>query len=338
MKRNEAMKSRPQIGRLFAGALLLAAAIFPLQSFAEVRPAATILVHGLDTGWPARTTGNLAVGAFDKYFSTDCNTYWADWKQALPVSTGTPVATVALYSNTINCTGYLSKMTRADFGQSNEFAHFGDSIYGFKHMDNEVNIEHLGYRLAWWIYRNYSASGKTVNIVGHSMGGLVARYAVGMTARRHADFPPFLYVNTLATVSSPHNGTPISLCGPPLRFQCRQMLPNSAFLNVLNNQADFGNSGIPNRLFINASGDPAASERTNLVGTSVKYGKPYNFPYTNGIDTHGALLRDTSTTSNFTFNWFVTTRNSAGQLSTSSGANNGAADGPFKLVTNYLRR
>jgi hypothetical protein len=43
MKRNEAMKSRPQIGRLFAGALLLAAAIFPLQSFAEVRPAATIL-------------------------------------------------------------------------------------------------------------------------------------------------------------------------------------------------------------------------------------------------------------------------------------------------------
>lgn len=338
MKRNGAIKSQSPLGKFFVGALLSIAAILPLQSFAQVRPVATILVHGIDLGWPARTEGNLAAGAFRNYRSTDCNGYWATWRQALPISTGIPVATVGLYSNTSNCTGYLAKMTRADFGPSNEHAHFGDSIYGFQYTDNEVNIEHLGYRLAWWIYRNYSAQGKTVNIVGHSMGGLISRYAVGMTSRRHPDFPPFLYVNTLVTVSSPHNGSPISLCGPPLRFQCQQMLPNSAFLNALNNQADFGNSGIPNRLFVNAKGDPAASERTSLVGTSVKYGSPYNFPYTNGIDTHGALLRDTSTTPNFTFEWFVTTRSSTGQLSTTSGANNGAADGPFRLVTNYLRR
>ncbi|MFC6663316.1 hypothetical protein [Deinococcus multiflagellatus] len=54
---------------------------------------------------------------------------------------------------------------------------------------NDTSIVQLGQRLAWWVYTNYTAKGYTVSLVGHSLGGLVARVAVGASGK-DPRFPP----------------------------------------------------------------------------------------------------------------------------------------------------
>ncbi|HEX7168280.1 MAG TPA: hypothetical protein VF230_14975, partial [Acidimicrobiales bacterium] len=74
-----------------------------------------------------------------------------------------------------------------------------------------------------------------VDIVAHSMGGLIARYALAQVARRHADFPPYLYVEDAVTLGTPHSGTGwASWCWTT---QCEQMRPGSSFVNWLGTNA-----------------------------------------------------------------------------------------------------
>jgi hypothetical protein len=97
--------------------------------------------------------------------------------------------------------------------------------------DRYVRLEHLGYRLAWMIYNQFSSRGITVDVVSHSMGGLITRYALAQTARRHADFPPYLYVEDSVTLGTPHAGTGwANWCWTT---QCSQMRPGSSFVNWL---------------------------------------------------------------------------------------------------------
>lgn len=67
-------------------------------------------------------------------------------------------------------------------------------------------LDRLSCLLAWYIYGNYTQYGEPVNILAHSMGGLLTRYALGATAARAAYFPPVLWVNNVVTVATPHGG------------------------------------------------------------------------------------------------------------------------------------
>lgn len=99
--------------------------------------------------------------------------------------------------------------------------------------DRYVNIEHLGYEFAWMVYHRYSKVNQTVDVVAHSMGGLVVRYALAQVQRGHADFPPYLYVEDVTTMGTPHGGSGLaSWCWTT---QCGDMAPNSSFLNWLTN-------------------------------------------------------------------------------------------------------
>ncbi|CAN5612747.1 triacylglycerol lipase [soil metagenome] len=101
--------------------------------------------------------------------------------------------------------------------------------------DRYTRIEHLGYHLAWMIYNEYSSRGVAVDVVSHSMGGLITRYAISQVQRRHADFPPYLYVEDSVTLGTPHAGTGwADWCWTT---QCSQMRPGSSLVNWLSTYA-----------------------------------------------------------------------------------------------------
>jgi pimeloyl-ACP methyl ester carboxylesterase len=90
-------------------------------------------------------------------------------------------------------------------------------------------IEHLAYHLAWTIYDLYSSHGQPVDVVAHSMGGLMIRYALAATERNVKDFPPYLLVEDVVTLGTPHGGAR----GPVPSVQGAEMQPGSPFLKAL---------------------------------------------------------------------------------------------------------
>lgn len=111
----------------------------------------------------------------------------------------------------------------------------GDYAGGGGNTDN-TDLRHIAYQLAWYLYDTYSSRGRTVEVVAHSMGGLIIRWALYQVQARNSLFPPVLYVQDVVTISTPHNGTKddynnVSWC--PSSLQCKQMLPGSPFLTEL---------------------------------------------------------------------------------------------------------
>jgi pimeloyl-ACP methyl ester carboxylesterase len=112
--------------------------------------------------------------------------------------------------------------------------HYGD---GWGHSedshDADTRIEHLGYHFAWFVYSHFTNRGKRVDVVAHSMGGLITRYALAQVARNHPDFPPNLDVQDIVTQGTPHRGSAQnfeeSFC--QWATQCDQMDPGSDFLD-----------------------------------------------------------------------------------------------------------
>jgi hypothetical protein len=156
---------------------------------------------------------------------TDCN-MWTSMDNTLRSwgLTGQRV-TVRYYAGDVNCTHSLQS-----YGTNGR--HYDP---GYANWDRYVRIEHLGYRLAWMLYNQFSSRGVTVDVVSHSMGGLITRYAIAQVQRAHPDFPPYLYVEDSVTLGTPHAGTGwANWCWTT---QCEQMRPGSSFVNWLSSNA-----------------------------------------------------------------------------------------------------
>ena len=95
-----------------------------------------------------------------------------------------------------------------------------------------TDIRHFSYELAWWLWDNFTSRGKPVDLVGHSMGGLVVTFALQRVAARDPLFPPYLTVPSVVTVSSPFKGAPGFTC-PGIDKECNEMLPGSEFSNAV---------------------------------------------------------------------------------------------------------
>ncbi|HEV2377261.1 MAG TPA: hypothetical protein VGS19_34495 [Streptosporangiaceae bacterium] len=76
------------------------------------------------------------------------------------------------------------------------------ATYGTK----DEQIDRLGCLLAWYVWERYSQYGQPVNVLAHSMGGLLIRDALGQVSRHAQDFPPELFVARVVTVATPHGG------------------------------------------------------------------------------------------------------------------------------------
>jgi len=84
---------------------------------------------------------------------------------------------------------------------------FGAHDYWFGHTgtthSNNTSIRHLAWHLANYISANWSSKGIAVDVVAHSMGGLLIRYAM---SKQGVDGFPRLRVEDVITLGSPHNG------------------------------------------------------------------------------------------------------------------------------------
>lgn len=97
--------------------------------------------------------------------------------------------------------------------------------------DNETKIQDLAKGFANYIHDEYTSKGRPVNVVAHSMGGLVTRVALLGTAEGWKGFPSSVDVNNVATLGTPHQG--VTNGNPDGTEQWSQMSPGSGFLKAL---------------------------------------------------------------------------------------------------------
>jgi pimeloyl-ACP methyl ester carboxylesterase len=98
-------------------------------------------------------------------------------------------------------------------------------IRGAARPTADTSITDIARLLAWYVYRTYSSRGVAVDLVGHSMGGLIIRDALLHAGQR--GFPAYLRVRDVVTISTPHTGIPTRASCP---LQCQQMSYGSAYL------------------------------------------------------------------------------------------------------------
>ena len=109
-----------------------------------------------------------------------------------------------------------------------------------------TKIERLALDLMWYVYDTFTTQGRSVDFVGHSMGGLIIRYGLVRVAAGDPAFPPSVLVDDVVTVSTPYDGVDIApspltptdytkvWCGS--YAECAELTPGSPFLLEL--QAD----------------------------------------------------------------------------------------------------
>jgi pimeloyl-ACP methyl ester carboxylesterase len=171
-----------------------------------------IFVHGFDP------TG--VVGA-----AVNCKKYWASAIQYFK--------TKGYADNQLITYGYYKKESGSD-GCTTRFTD-EDGEYGIRNTSLTTIAKHFANR----VYNAYSSSpygGQKVDVVAHSMGGLVVRAALYHVKKGTPGFPPYLYIEDVVTLGTPHDGAnagQLNLCAFHDALQCRQMRKGSNFLDGL---------------------------------------------------------------------------------------------------------
>jgi hypothetical protein len=185
------------------------------------------LVHGYVPPWPFGP--NLP--------GTNCNdTYWPNTKDEHRLTGNPATITVGYYRYDYNCDVTLPSASGTNEGTRDE------SIWA------------LGRKLSWEIYHRYSSKGQTVDVIAHSMGGLITRMMLIGVQQRYPEFAPFIFVEDVVTYSTGHGGLSAlgtencsGLLAGPRSLQCSEMSAQSGILAFMaqiqhgqNPQSDIG--------------------------------------------------------------------------------------------------
>lgn len=132
-------------------------------------------------------------------------------------------------------------------------------------------IMHLGCLFAWYIYDTYTKAGVPVEILAHSMGGLVTRAAVGGSSAGAAGFPPALSVPDVVTVATPQGGiggieATAAWWSNQGSEEVADMQPGSTFMNLMGTSAYEKPQG-------------TGGTHWALIGSSVPSGPPASTTY-----------------------------------------------------------
>ena len=176
---------RPSVGILI-GALLLAgtvqhATVTPVAARTDDTAKPTLFLHGYDGG--------------------RCESDWGFLIDHLRASGWTGGFYIPKYTSgdsSCNARPNVAMGCMSCFGSHSSW--FGHS--GTTHSSN-TSIRHLAWHLANYISANFSTKGLAVDVVAHSMGGLLIRYAL---AKQGVDSFPRLLVEDVITLGTPHNG------------------------------------------------------------------------------------------------------------------------------------
>ncbi|MBD0839451.1 MULTISPECIES: esterase/lipase family protein [unclassified Streptomyces] len=115
---------------------------------------------------------------------------------------------------------------------------------------------------------SYSKNNIKVDVVAHSMGGLVVRAALHYTRTGASGFPSYLYIEDVVTLGSPHGGTGWgTACSAAGWQQCKDMKPGSAFLNALGSRMPDSRMGT-DWTTIGSYDDGVVSETSAVAGVA----------------------------------------------------------------------
>ena len=198
--------------------IALALAAMPAQAATHSKGNVTLFVHGFgagNVGWnPADRTLTLAN-------TVDCSGYWGELPSLMRQQgyTGQFIF-ISWYQNASNC---------------------DVNLHNWGTYDETLSWVDVGAALSQYIYKNFTSKGIPVDIVSHSMGGMVTRSAIyGASGKA----PPFCYlticdswsppidVGTAITAGSPHAGSNtsiVNICANLASNQriCKETLPGS---------------------------------------------------------------------------------------------------------------
>ena len=203
--------------------------ITPLTSHALTNEMHTpvILVHGYNN-----RAGNCQ--------GIDLATYWKKAKTQLINKAGIPAADVVPVSY-YRCDNHGIDITGYGPGISYPFTMTTGTLKPRAGHSNKDSISLIAKDLAWFIYNEYTLKSQSVNLVGHSMGGLVSREALRRVQAGDPTFPPSIDVSKVLTISTPHNGWGTQCKS---NTECAEMSDGSAFLAELQtNPAPQGSNG-----------------------------------------------------------------------------------------------
>jgi hypothetical protein len=195
------------------GAVALVAALLAIGATACEPPRApakdrvVIFVHG----WEALGAGS------------DCNANFGSLKTALRSNgfTGAMV-TIGYYDNDKNC---------------------DVNLRSWGAVENSTSWKELSKVLSKYVYETYTKKGIAVDLVGHSMGGLITRGAVQGAQAKESGFSAPLKVEDSVTLAAPFEGAAwfSSFC---LWGQCSQLKPGASDIKwLLTNAAPQGVDG-----------------------------------------------------------------------------------------------
>jgi len=196
----------------------LSLAAVPGQAATHSKGNVTLFVHGFgpgNIGW-SPTEGSLTLAN-----AVNCSGYWGDLPSLMRRQgyTGQFIF-VAWYQNASNC---------------------DVNLHNWGTYDETLSWVDVGAALSQYIYKNFTSKGIPVDIVAHSMGGMVTRSAIyGASGKA----PPYCYlticdafsppidVGTAITAGSPHAGSNTSVvntCANLASNQeiCKETLPGS---------------------------------------------------------------------------------------------------------------
>jgi pimeloyl-ACP methyl ester carboxylesterase len=127
-----------------------------------------------------------------------------------------------------------SSMTTIGYYEGDDPANC-DVIVGDGAASNARPIQDIARDLAIYIDREYTSKGTPVDVIAHSMGGLIVRVALLGSAQGWDGFPSNkLNVDDVVTLSTPHQGVASPSANDDRQWQ--QMGPDSPFIDRLHEQ------------------------------------------------------------------------------------------------------
>jgi pimeloyl-ACP methyl ester carboxylesterase len=180
---------------VFCALLLCATTLSHARTDDKTKP--VLLIHGwsyFQAGW-------------------DCSTYFHDLKTELLAQGFTgPIITVGYYEGDINCDVNLRNVDAT--------------------ITDNTPWRALGRALNQYIQQTFTSTGQPVDVIAHSMGGLMTRAAVLGAQLGEDGFAPIM-IEDAVLLGSPHKGTNIGLMCSKQCYSLRRDYPDYEWLNAV---------------------------------------------------------------------------------------------------------
>lgn len=247
-------------------------------------PQAPAKAYVVANSWPV-----VLIHGFTSASSDDCPQEFGNLPQYLPLHAFTgPVISIGYYASDTNCTTSIVNWSATH--DTTDHCALDYEIPGADGTNGE-DLRHVACELDWYLWDNWWVHGWNVDIVAHSMGGLIAQWGL---AAHGGSLPTNRYTQDVVTAGTPYEGLAQLLpCGC---LQAQQIQTGSDFLAALSTNGNPQATAGTNWTMLGSGCDGSTSIGMD-GGTKVVYHAP--------CYTHGGYFGDTTATDNASVDYSV---------------------------------